>query len=123
MPELPFDGDLSDPSQRCEHGTFIGSWWGPDYMCGACEDGISMEDCLLEAVEHAQRRKEHFWSLVFGEYGKGIAGDSNCLYRALGGIGWETDLGKALLATMVDLDAGVDRCKAALAKHREALVG
>ena len=82
-----------------------------------------MEDLLVEAVEHAQRKKEHFWSLVFGEHGKGIAGNSNCLYRALGGIGWGTDLGKALLATMVDLDAGVDRGKAALAKHREALVG
>ena len=82
-----------------------------------------MEDCLVGAVEFAQRRKEHFWRLVFGEHGKGIAGDSNCLYRALGGIGWETDLGKALLATQIDLDAEVDRCKAALAKHRDALVG
>lgn len=32
-----FDWDVSDPSQYCEHGTFIGSWWGPDLLCGRCE--------------------------------------------------------------------------------------
>ena len=37
MMELAYDGDLSDPKQRCRHGTFIGSWWGPDYLCPACE--------------------------------------------------------------------------------------
>ena len=39
-----WDWDRSDPRQHCEHGTFIGSWWGPDLMCGWCEDGISAED-------------------------------------------------------------------------------
>jgi hypothetical protein len=34
-----FDWDKSDSSQYCEHGTFIGSWWGPDLMCGRCEGG------------------------------------------------------------------------------------
>lgn len=29
---------------HCEHGTFIGDPFGPDYLCGYCEDGISMED-------------------------------------------------------------------------------
>jgi hypothetical protein len=37
--ELPYDGDTNDASQYCKHGTFIGSWWGPDYLCQACEDG------------------------------------------------------------------------------------
>lgn len=37
--ELPYDGDMSDDSQYCQHGTFIGSWWGPDYLCGECEMG------------------------------------------------------------------------------------
>src|SRR6187399_407765 len=37
--ELPYDGDTNNPSQYCKHGTFIGSWWGPDYLCQACEDG------------------------------------------------------------------------------------
>ena len=36
---LGYDADIADPSQYCRHGTFIGSWWGPDHMCGMCEDG------------------------------------------------------------------------------------
>ena len=34
-----FDWDRNDENQYCEHGTFIGSWWGPDLMCLACEMG------------------------------------------------------------------------------------
>ena len=34
-----WDWDRNDPRQHCKHGTFIGSWWGPDLMCGACEMG------------------------------------------------------------------------------------
>lgn len=34
-----YDEDHDDPRQRCKHGTFIGSWWGPDYLCGQCESG------------------------------------------------------------------------------------
>lgn len=34
-----FDWDRSDRSQYCKHGRFIGSWWGPDILCGACEAG------------------------------------------------------------------------------------
>jgi hypothetical protein len=37
---LGYDADVTDSSQYCKHGTFIGSWWGPDYLCGACEDGL-----------------------------------------------------------------------------------
>ena len=36
-------GDLNDPSQRCKHGTFIGSWAGPDYLCHYCELGYDPE--------------------------------------------------------------------------------
>ena len=36
---LGYDADHDDPRQFCRHGTFIGSWWGPDYMCGWCESG------------------------------------------------------------------------------------
>jgi hypothetical protein len=43
---LGYDADLGDRSQYCKHGRFIGSWWGPDYICGACEDGIAVcADC------------------------------------------------------------------------------
>tara|TARA_Y100001949_G_scaffold162077_1_gene154904 strand:- start:76 stop:552 length:477 start_codon:yes stop_codon:yes gene_type:complete len=116
--ELPYDGDLSDPSQRCEHGTFTGSWWGPDYMCGMCEDGVSQEDVLESCVAAATRAKDHFLRLVFGD-----AGTGDCLYRALGGIGWTSSLGEALIATLSDLSQQVERSEAALAKHRDALVG
>ena len=118
MLELPFDGDLSDPSQRCEHGTFTGSWWGPDYMCGMCESGVSQEDVLESCVAAAIRAKEHFQRLVFGGTGKG-----ECLYHVLGGIGWTSSLGEALIAPQIDLRQQVERSEAKLAKHRDALVG
>lgn len=38
-----FDWDKSDSSQYCVHGTFIGSWWGPDLLCNACEGGSSID--------------------------------------------------------------------------------
>lgn len=34
-----YDWDRNDDSQYCEHGTFIGSWWGPDILCLHCELG------------------------------------------------------------------------------------
>lgn len=34
-----WDWDKNDSSQYCKHGTFIGSWWGPDILCGRCEMG------------------------------------------------------------------------------------
>lgn len=34
-----YDWDTSDPRQHCRHGKFIGSWWGPDILCGQCESG------------------------------------------------------------------------------------
>jgi hypothetical protein len=43
---LGYDADHSDLKQFCRHGTFIGSWWGPDYMCYWCEMGEEPEDEL-----------------------------------------------------------------------------
>lgn len=37
-----FGEDMSDPRQFCMHGTFVGTWWGPDYICGLCEDGATL---------------------------------------------------------------------------------
>ena len=51
---LGYDADHSDESQYCIHGTFMGSWWGPDYICGYCEDGVTLEE--MEA-EQAYRRE------------------------------------------------------------------
>jgi len=28
------------PGDVCEHGTYVGDAYGPDYFCGQCEDGI-----------------------------------------------------------------------------------
>lgn len=42
--QLGYDADHDDPRQYCEHGTFIGSWWGPDYLCHWCEAGVSVEE-------------------------------------------------------------------------------
>ena len=54
--QLGYDADHNDPSQFCEHGTFIGSWWGPDYLCGWCEMGVSVDE--VHAVRAGQRRAE-----------------------------------------------------------------
>jgi hypothetical protein len=37
---LEVEPDFSD-STHCRHGSFVGDWAGPDYLCGACEDGLS----------------------------------------------------------------------------------
>ena len=38
MTEYDGGGDTDDSRQYCRHGRFVGSWWGPDYLCGECED-------------------------------------------------------------------------------------
>jgi hypothetical protein len=53
--QLGYDADVSDPSQYCRHGTFIGSWWGPDYMCGACESGEEPVDAWAERKKRRTR--------------------------------------------------------------------
>jgi hypothetical protein len=42
-----FDWDRDAPEQYCHHGTFIGSWWGPDVLCGFCEDGVTDEEYAM----------------------------------------------------------------------------
>jgi hypothetical protein len=39
VPGDEYDWDRSDDGQYCRHGTFIGSWWGPDLLCIQCECG------------------------------------------------------------------------------------
>lgn len=53
---LGYDADLTDPRQRCEHGTFIGSWWGPDYLCQWCELGISADEVRAAELEYQAER-------------------------------------------------------------------
>lgn len=33
----------------CKHGTYVGGWAGPDYLCGACEMGA---DTLVSVTEY-----------------------------------------------------------------------
>lgn len=48
---LGYDADVGDPSQYCKHGTFIGSDWGPEYLCGRCEDGVGVcADCGIDLL-------------------------------------------------------------------------
>lgn len=28
------------PGDICRHGTYVGDAYGPDYLCGACEEGV-----------------------------------------------------------------------------------
>ena len=63
-----WDWDRSDMAQRCKHGTFTGSWWGPDLMCGACEMGdpdITVND-VLKRKEMYQAETEKAFT-AFGQ--------------------------------------------------------
>ena len=57
--------DQSDGSQYCKHGTFIGSWWGPDLMCWACEDGLTDAEyelaCLYRTRHELRNRIQRIW--------------------------------------------------------------
>jgi hypothetical protein len=45
---------------HCEHGTYVGYPGGPDYMCGWCEDGISLREMreIRTAQEYNRMRNE-----------------------------------------------------------------
>lgn len=32
--------ELGEPSYYCKHGIYVGHPWGPDHLCGYCEDGF-----------------------------------------------------------------------------------
>jgi hypothetical protein len=53
-----YDEDYNDPAQRCKHGTFIGSWWGPDYLCMDCELGVGDREWVLGSAHLALLRAE-----------------------------------------------------------------
>lgn len=66
-----YDEDYSDPRQYCAHGTFIGSWWGPDYMCYWCETGETPptpeEQARIELnsrLERGRRKEQEFDDLT-----------------------------------------------------------
>ena len=66
---MNYDEDYDDPRQRCRHGNFIGSWWGPDYMCFDCEMDVvdpSLNDMLkfwddhLDSINSGERYVQDF---------------------------------------------------------------
>ena len=52
MPWTYDDNGILEPSScYCEHGTYIGTPYGADHICGYCEDGVTIEEL------HAQHRE------------------------------------------------------------------
>lgn len=80
-----WDWDRNDSSQYCRHGSLIGSWWGPDLLCGACESGISDRAYervgLQNAVHHAQQYVNRWWFFKT----EGERADANILAHGLFG--------------------------------------
>jgi hypothetical protein len=83
--------DLDEPSFYCQHGTYIGSPGGPDYMCGWCEDGISVAEMRQSHAAQAERREvrraESFDRLVV------------VLQEKVPEIGWRPDIADWLVRT------------------------
>jgi len=69
QPGDEYEWDQSDESQYCKHGTFIGSSWGPDILCGWCESGASEAEykAYLARVKH-DRLVQRANSTVFNEF-------------------------------------------------------
>lgn len=71
--QLPYDGDQSDERQYCIHGTFTGSWWGPDYICGYCEDGVTAAEwALIVKAREELRIRDNARHLAFDSIYDGI---------------------------------------------------
>ena len=45
---------LGYDATHCEHGTFVGGWAGPDYMCHWCEQGITSQELAEIRAEDAR---------------------------------------------------------------------
>lgn len=58
---LEESGKLDNPLYYCKHGTFIGDPYGPDYMCWACEEGLTDEEWAEHLKWEARRRRRRVW--------------------------------------------------------------
>lgn len=47
-------------SLYCRHGSYLGTWYGPDYLCGACEDGVDDYTYALRSAGYAYTREMTF---------------------------------------------------------------
>jgi hypothetical protein len=51
-------GLLTYEGTHCVHGTFVGNWAGPDYMCGYCEMGVTDEEFQESRRIHAEQQEK-----------------------------------------------------------------
>lgn len=64
----PYTGHTGEGGNLyCRHGSYLGTWWGPDYMCGACEDGMGDYEYALmcgwqAVIRHNEWRRTETWS-------------------------------------------------------------
>jgi len=49
-------GWRTDYTRYCKHGTNVGDPYGPDYLCGYCEDGTPNE--VLEQITYVNRLEQ-----------------------------------------------------------------
>lgn len=47
----------SPHDRYCEHGTPIGDPFGPDYLCGYCEEGVSMDEFIVIQQANSRRHR------------------------------------------------------------------
>lgn len=48
--------NTSTGEMYCVHGCYLGTWDGPDYMCGACEEGMTHYEVALGRAYDIWRR-------------------------------------------------------------------
>ena len=87
-----YDWDRNDDRQYCQHGTFIGSWWGPDILCMWCENGATVE----EMRDYYRTEKLRDAQAIVGKYDHAVDIFQKCNIPAWRGI--------ALLCEFVDRD-------------------
>lgn len=107
-----WDWDRYDPRQYCRHGSFIGSFWGPDILCGDCES--SCEDpSLRDMVDDVNIKINK----IHSEF-DGMMTFINLYSKSLGGDVKDPALTEAMLETMKSLNQRRD----ALETNRKILI-
>lgn len=60
--------DREVDTNYCVHGTFIGNPYGADYLCGWCEEGVSLEDFQRYCQRQNNRqRRINTWTKFLAE--------------------------------------------------------
>lgn len=61
---LPVRERSFDWQSYCRHGSYIGDPYGGDYLCGACEEGLSLYEEAVAVVRQAEHEYEEILSLI-----------------------------------------------------------